>query len=528
VTLCGSGQHIHFSTASNGKKTTMEEVRRRLQNNDPSLTSLSLDQDGIVDDALEDALSGNTFLQELTIRNVALITNASFFSTLLNNSDNKNLKVLRLENVALTVQSIKQNNKNDTTNQERPRRGEGGGGGANPRLQELSLANNPKLGPRGCQELRRQLPRFPNLLILNLENIGMGHYGVQGMEFPPHLQVLNLSHNKLGIDGIWKLSLTALHALVELNVSHNAIADDGCMELTKILPTHLRSLTLSSNGIGTAGSAALAKALHSHGHLQELYLADNRIQQVDALADWLAQRQPRPAIDDGDDHPKHYNTNDDDDDDDDKEADPDDTSSSWEALSQSPLRVLDVSHNLLESTACLKLAEALRTNTTLQRLDLSYNRIDDEGAGGFVEILDDNTGLAELLLVGNESISDGRQRILEMLLKHRSQRVLRLSIMDDVSSTHRAEPPMESERNGGGPHGAVAPEESLVLHADGNVDLEQVRSGERWLNDVLQSTEPYCLLDGGVCGPRDSSIRSSVGCFLRCLWRALSVGSESK
>jgi hypothetical protein len=111
------------------------------------------------------------------------------------------------------------------------------------------------------------------------------------------------------------------------------------------------------------------------------------------------RRQRRHAASDKDDNVVDKADDDDNDDgiedaDDDDDDDAEDSSScpdispKTSGAPSSLLRRLDLSHNRLDSTACLTLAEALKSNTTLQSLDLSYNQIDDEGAGGFVDIVD--------------------------------------------------------------------------------------------------------------------------------------------
>lgn len=355
----------------------------QLNANDPSLTCLTIGPDDFGENedsaaenrdhftAVQAALQGNSFLEEMEVCNIPIPNTflPAVFALY-------NLRSLKLECVGLTQQNVTQANNSEIHLS---------------KLQSLSLANNPKLGPRGCQGLKPLL-KLPQLRELNLKNIGMGHYGAQGMEFPGNLESLNLSRNILGIDGIWKLSLP-VDTLLELDISHNGCMDDGCIGLAKIIPTQLRLLNISFNSIGTRGLEVLAKALQNHEHIQQLNVSNNRIEQVNGLAELLAMRNEANDLD-----------------------------GSWVPLSKSSIRALDVSYNQIESCSCLMLAGALRNNTCLRELNLSHNLIDDEGAGEFVDILDDNTELRFLDLSRNNAISDARLRILEMLLKHRGQR----------------------------------------------------------------------------------------------------------
>eukprot|EP00515_Schizochytrium_aggregatum_P002170 CAMPEP_0202066480 /NCGR_PEP_ID=MMETSP0963-20130614/53994_1 /ASSEMBLY_ACC=CAM_ASM_000494 /TAXON_ID=4773 /ORGANISM="Schizochytrium aggregatum, Strain ATCC28209" /LENGTH=114 /DNA_ID=CAMNT_0048633179 /DNA_START=194 /DNA_END=539 /DNA_ORIENTATION=+ len=52
--------------------------------------------------------------------------------------------------------------------------------------------------------------------------------------------------------------------------------------------------------------------------------------------------------------------------------------------------------NQIHADGARAIAEALKTNTTLQQLDLTGNQIDDDGAGAIAEALETNTTLQEL------------------------------------------------------------------------------------------------------------------------------------
>jgi hypothetical protein len=67
-------------------------------------------------------------------------------------------------------------------------------------------------------------------------------------------------------------------------------------------------------------------------------------------------------------------------------------------------------------------AESPSANTFshLEELNLSRNQVGDEGAGTFVEHLDEIPSLMVLNLTDNDALSEGRLKILDMLLKHRT------------------------------------------------------------------------------------------------------------
>eukprot|EP00977_Amphora_coffeiformis_P014333 scaffold3973_cov161-Amphora_coffeaeformis.AAC.2 len=233
-------------------------------------------------------------------------------------------------------------------------------------LESLSLAHNGTLGPRGIKMWCEFLKQARQLFHLDCEACGMGHFGAQavGQVLPRTLQSLNLSRNKLGADGIWKMAsrLANLTDLQLLDLSNNQIGDDGCLELARNLAAH---------------NAALEKLL-----------LGNNDQGCVVLVEGLL-----PLDKDGE-----------------SESDEGDSDLEHDGVDQKEDEALSIDHNF--DNGKLK-------KSRLRELHLDQNAIGDEGAGALVEHLDQITDLQTVTLQGN-AISDARMRILDMLLKHRT------------------------------------------------------------------------------------------------------------
>ena len=83
--------------------------------------------------------------------------------------------------------------------------------------------------------------------------------------------------------------------------------------------------------------------------------------------------------------------------------------------------------NNISKEGALKLAEALKNNTSLKKLNLGYNRIGDKGVEYIVEaLLQSNKTLAKLHLQSNYITEKGAEHLAEMLRMNRSIRHLGL------------------------------------------------------------------------------------------------------
>lgn len=133
-------------------------------------------------------------------------------------------------------------------------------------VKELSLTSN-NIGPEGIQ-----------LLVDFLEGKGMP----RRKQVMPYLDRLDLSNNKLGNDGLTKLTRAiskrnVVH-LVELRLSSNGIGHGGIETMmNKLLQHNLVSLSLDKNAIGDQGCQLVAASLQSMQLLSRLNLGFNQI-----------------------------------------------------------------------------------------------------------------------------------------------------------------------------------------------------------------------------------------------------------
>jgi hypothetical protein len=327
------------------------------------------------------------------------------------------------------------------------------------RLEELSLAQNTKLGPRGIKAWSEFFPQGTQLRRLNCEACGMGHFGAQavGQVLPCSLQSLNLSDNKLGADGIWKLAsrLRLLTDLRSLDLSRNLMGDDGCLELAANLSTtSLQTLHLAGNGIGDTGLAELARSLPALPHMRHLDLSNNQLANASAqdLGSMLRKSPSLELLD------LSYNQIADQgcvalvegllppDEDDEEEESDEDEEDDFE----------DADEFLVEEGGPASIENSEKgkglTQSCLRELRLDHNAIGDEGAGALVEHLDQMSALQTVTLEGNV-ISDARLRIVDMLLKHRTQMASPRKLIDPSVTSEATErdeecPPVETPMKG--------------------------------------------------------------------------------
>ena len=133
-------------------------------------------------------------------------------------------------------------------------------------VKELSLPSN-NIGPEGVQ-----------LIVDFLEGKGLS----RKERVMPYLDRLDLSNNRLGNDGLAKLTRaiqkrSGAH-LVELRLSNNGIGHGGIETMmNKLLQHNLVSLSLDKNAIGDQGCQLVAASLRSMSSLARLNLGFNQI-----------------------------------------------------------------------------------------------------------------------------------------------------------------------------------------------------------------------------------------------------------
>jgi CheY-like chemotaxis protein len=137
-------------------------------------------------------------------------------------------------------------------------------------VKELSLTSN-NIGPEGI-----------DMIVAFLEGKKLQKKQNKKQQVMPYLDRLDLSNNKLGNDGLTKLTRaiakrTVSH-FVELRLTNNGIAHGGIETMmNKLLQHNLISLTLDKNAIGDQGCQLVAASLQSMKMLARLNLGFNQI-----------------------------------------------------------------------------------------------------------------------------------------------------------------------------------------------------------------------------------------------------------
>jgi CheY-like chemotaxis protein len=147
-----------------------------------------------------------------------------------------------------------------------------------PYLDRLDLSNN-KLGNEGLAKLTRAVAKRNgmHLVELRLSNNGIGHGGIETMMhklLQHNLVSLSLDKNAIGDQGcqLVAASLNGMKSLSRLNLGFNQIGSRGVNSLMRSLVAceSIQYLSLSGNIMKISGAVALAFTLAQHPRLEEL------------------------------------------------------------------------------------------------------------------------------------------------------------------------------------------------------------------------------------------------------------------
>lgn len=205
-------------------------------------------------------------------------------------------------------------------------------------------------------------------------------------------------------------------------LKNEIIGESGASALARALRTNcsLTYLNLGYNAIGETGAAAIGEALQSNCNLTHLYLTKNKIgdRGAEALAKALQSERTftqfnqleQSFIEDSGVAELHF--------------------ALVKAIHGScSIRVtcLDLSKNNICCSGGIALANALLSNSTLERLGLNSNKIACSGAEALAKALQSNGTLAHLDLQGNKIGDSGATEFAEALNKNYTLTFLGLS-----------------------------------------------------------------------------------------------------
>ena len=236
-----------------------------------------------------------------------------------------------------------------------------------------------------------------------------------------HLTLLDLSHNKFGLEGaksVARLISTPTCHLRILNLSHNDLGDDSAVELAQSFEKNqtLQQVDLRNTKISSDGAVALATSLSKNNTITELQLTKTNIsaaaqaqltRELTTNSQRLEVKQLLPAM---------------------RSNDP-------------SLTVVDLSGTdaapIMNDLCCRLIAMAMAKNTHVTTLNLSHNTITAEGVEYLADMLEDNLSVHELLLNSNRITNEGANYIVKMMSTNDNIFTIDLSdnpITEDVMS----------------------------------------------------------------------------------------------
>lgn len=288
-------------------------------------------------------------------------------------------------------------------------------------LTHLSLPRN-SIADLGAEAFAKVLLLDSGLLFLDLSDNCISDGGVialaQTLEQGPGLA----SNATLTYLDLSQQYVTCGVVRLRSFLDNGIIGESGASALARALRSNcsLTYLNLGYNAIGETGAAAIGEALQSNCNLTHLYLTKNKIgdRGVEALAKALQSKRfftqlnplEQTSIEDSGVAEFHF--------------------ALVKAIHGScSIRVtcLDLSKNNICCSGAIALANALLSNSTLERLGLNSNKIACSGAEALAKALQLNGTLAHLDLQGNKIGDSGATEFTEALNKNYTLTYLDLS-----------------------------------------------------------------------------------------------------
>jgi hypothetical protein len=241
----------------------------------------------------------------------------------------------------------------------------------NTTLQKLNLSHN-KIGVNGAKAIADALGKNKTLTELELSHNNISDKGAtaiaDALEKNETLTELELSHNNISDEGATEIANALLlnKTLKILKLKHNDIGDKGGKEIGITLSGNstLEILTLNKNKINNDGARLIGFHLGFNTKLQTLELNKNNIDDLGAIAIAFA------------------------------------------LIKNKNLKILKLNYNTIGNAGADAFALALKENKTLQILTLIHNNIGDKGATSLVNVLEINKELNIQLYLDNNNISN--------------------------------------------------------------------------------------------------------------------------
>ena len=253
------------------------------------------------------------------------------------------------------------------------------------------------------------------------------------------LEKLDLSCNMLFDKGATFISdgLTNNISLQELNISNNKITNEGTKEITKAIQINstLQNINISKNHISTEGLLYFMEAVKNNCTLQVVNITHNNITRsgftsikqcieniqhsVQIIVSWneinrkgeLVTKIPRSCVTDNIEEDVWSV----------REYDADHFVMCLSDCLKEGYLVQKVdlhnrySNNSITSEGAIRIAEAIKVNTTLQELDISSNSLSDHGAAAISDALKSNNSLQILKMSWNKITCEGTLQIAEAI-----------------------------------------------------------------------------------------------------------------
>ncbi|KAF9425404.1 hypothetical protein BGZ94_007567, partial [Podila epigama] len=334
---------------------------------------------------------------------------AKILAKLIKSSDAANIKTLKMENSTISQQATKTIFEAWKFNRT---------------ITSLSLARS-GVNDKTVKYLARVLAKNETIRTLDLSGNQVTHAGAEHLA---DALLLNRGINRLCLqsNNIKKAGAPHLARILaknriirHLNIASNGLGPDGVTLIAEAVRFNrtLNSLSLDMNEMGPKGAAALAIALVSNRHLTHLYLAHNNIGDK-GLVDLCLSLHRNRFLNHIDLELNHIGQG--------------DSDLGLKALAKvlktnSSLRELNLSFNLLSTASIEALASGMAGNTTLESVLLDNCRLSTESAIAIAKVLSSTTGLQNLCLTNNPDIGvDGYWALASNLVRNRSLKGLQL------------------------------------------------------------------------------------------------------